>query len=89
MENNNGMKKSTGGYVGLVVILVATAILAFLFIRTYLSPTTTQVVTETGAVETTTTATRIESNQKNLETARVLQEKLNKQNQEMNEVFRE
>ncbi len=83
------MKKRKGGYVGLVVILVATIILIFLYARTYLSPTPQQIVTEQGNIETTTTATRIEANQANLDTAREMQEKMNQQNQEINNALRE
>jgi ribosomal protein L9 len=83
------MKNLDGGYVGLVVILIATAILAFLYIRTYLSPTQTQVVNSTGSIETTTTATALESAHQNLETARAMQEKMNQQNQEMSRALGE
>jgi Flp pilus assembly protein TadB len=81
--------KKKGGYVGLVVILVATAILALLYARTYFSPTKTQTITPEGAVETTTTQTRMEANQKTLDSARMMQEKLNHQNQGINEALGE
>ena len=79
-------KKTSGGYVGLVVILVATAILAFLYVRAYLSPTPQTVVTLEGDIMATTTS-GVKSANQNLDTARAMQEKMNQQNQEINQAL--
>jgi hypothetical protein len=81
--------KTSGGYVGLVAILVATVILVFLYSRTELSPTQTQVVSPSGVIESTTTITGNESAHQNLKTAELMQQKMNQQNQELNKTLGE
>jgi hypothetical protein len=83
------MKEGRGGYVGLVVVLMGTLILVFLYVHTYFSPTPQQVVTKTGSLETTTTETALESAQQNIKTAEALQQKLNQQNQEIDRAMRQ
>ncbi len=80
--------KRTGGYGLLLLILIGSALLIFIVTKMYFTDNPSPVVIKDGSIESQ-EVTAIEAANKNIDTAKAMQEKLNKQNQEINKVINE
>jgi hypothetical protein len=73
-----------GGYIGLVMLLVSVAIIGFLFLRTYLTPTPVPVVEERSGDLTTTTTDAIDAYHADIDSATKIRAAANQYDKALN-----
>jgi hypothetical protein len=80
--------KTTGGYGLLLLLLIGSAFLILIVTKMYFTDSPSPIVSEEGAIESQ-EVTAIEAANKNIDTAKALQQKMNLQNQEINSALGE
>ncbi len=81
------MNRKRGGYAGIIAILLGTIILVYLYAHTYYFSAPISTIPEMGSMETTTTATGLESAHTNIDSAQIMKDKLNEHNTELNKAI--
>ena len=91
MKRSN-YRRVSGGYIGLVALLVSVAIIGFLFIKVYLTPrvmTSDEAAIMPHNASATLERTEIEQMHADVDAAKAVQERLNQHNTETNAVLGE